>query len=104
MRGGITITNVSDEKYQVAVITPEEYALITDKQDIDVTEYYWHSVKEGKILKLTKAKVPEGSYLMYRIAGENDMLPSTYVLTDTPVDYTVVTPTPTPTTVPPVTP
>lgn len=95
-KSGVTIVNHSDDKYQVAVITPEEYALITDKNNIDVTQYYWHSIKGGKILKLTRTKVPEGSYLMYRIAGEEDGLASTYIITDTPVDYTVVPPTPTP--------
>lgn len=100
-KAGVTIVNVSDDKYQVAVITPEEYALITDLNDIDVTQYYWHSIKGGKTLKLTRAKVPQGSYLMYRIAGEEDGLASTYIITDQPVDYTVVpVATPTPTTAP----
>lgn len=103
VKSGVTIVNVSDDKYQIAVITPEQYALITDKNDIDVTQYYWHSVKGGKTLKLTRTKVPQGSYLMYRIAGEEDGLPSTYIITDQPVDYTVVpvtTPTPSPTKAP----
>lgn len=102
VKSGVTIVNVSDEKYQIAVITPEQYALIGDKNNIDVTQYYWHSVKGGKTLKLTRTKVPQGSYLMYRIAGEEDGLPSTYIITDQPVDYTtpVATPTPKPTTAP----
>lgn len=99
-KAGITIVNNSDDRYQIAVITPEEYALIADKDDIDVTKYYWHSVKGGKILKLTRTKVPQGAYLMYRIAGEEDTLPSTYILHDQPVDYTVVVPTPTPSVAP----
>ena len=45
------------------------------------------------------AEVDEGR----RIAGEEDGLPSTYIITDQPVDYTVVpvtTPTPAPTVTP----
>lgn len=100
-KAGITITNLTTEKYQVAVITPEDYAKITDKNDINVTEFYWNSVKGGKVLKLTKSKVPQGSYLMYRLAGEDGNLPSNYIFIDQPVDYTpVVTPTPSPSPVP----
>lgn len=95
-KSGVTIVNVSQDKYQVAVITPEQYAEITDKNNIDVTQYYWHSVKGGKTLKLTSAKVPEGAYLMYRIAGAEDRLPSTYIVTDTPVNYITPNPTTTP--------
>ena len=42
---------------------------------------------------------------MYRIAGEEDALPSTYILMDTPIDYeAVITPVPTPTSTPTPTP
>lgn len=99
-KAGVTIINTSDDKYQVAVITPEQYAALADKNNIDVTQYYWHSIKGGKTLKLTRTKVPQGSYLMYRIAGEEDGLPSAYIITDTPVDYTTPAVTPTPTQVP----
>ena len=63
--------------------TPEQYAQYKDPQnDIDVSILKWTSVKPGRMLKLANKKVEQGSYLVYRIAGENGKLPSTYLLSD----------------------
>lgn len=78
--GGIVVENTSADKYQVGVITKEEWDKITDDQNIDLSEIKWTSIKEGKMLKISNKKVPKDSMLIYRIAGENDMLPSTYEL------------------------
>lgn len=76
--GGITVTNISDLKYEFAVITPEEQAGI-DWDNINVAETKWTSIKAGRTAKIATAKLPKGSYLIYRIAGEEGRLPSTYV-------------------------
>ena len=52
------------------------------ENNIDVSNFKWTSVKPGRLLKLANKKVEEGSYLIYRIAGENGKLPSTYLLSD----------------------
>lgn len=76
--GGITVTNLSDLKYEFAVITPEEQVGI-DWDNINVAETKWTSLKAGRTAKIATAKLPKGSYLIYRIAGEEGRLPSTYV-------------------------
>ncbi len=79
--GGIVVENKSAYRYQVGVITPEEWAEITDLQnDVDLAEIKWTSVKAGKMLKISNKKVPKDSYLIYRIAAEEGQLPSTYVV------------------------
>ncbi len=88
--GGITVVNNSDKKYQFAIIRADEYKAITDKKNIDVTEFSWISLKPGRTSRLTMAKAPEGCYVIYRIAGEEGALPSTYVVTDNPISYTGV--------------
>lgn len=87
--GGIVVENYSDYKYQVGVITPddtecsqiEDYLIakteISD-YDLDLSSIKWTSVKAGKTMKISNKKVPKGSYLIYRIAGEDGNLPSTY--------------------------
>ena len=79
--GGIVVENKSAYRYQVGVITPEEWAEITDLQNaVDLAEIKWTSVKAGKMLKISNKKVPKDSYLIYRIAAEEGQLPSTYVV------------------------
>lgn len=88
--GGIVVENESIYKYQVGVITPEDelYSIVqgydlegdTSKFDLDLSDIKWTSVKEGKMMKISNKKVPEGSYLVYRMAGEEGNLPSTYLL------------------------
>lgn len=81
--GGIVCENVSAVKYQVAILTPEEYQEYeSNLENIDVSKLKWTSVKPGRILKLANKKVEEGSYILYRIAGENGKLPSTYLISD----------------------
>ncbi len=95
--GGVVCENVSNQnkdyattypegvKYQVAILTPEEYAQYEKEgklENIDVSKLKWTSVKPGRMLKLANKKVEEGSYLLYRIAGENGKLPSTYLISD----------------------
>ena len=93
--GGIVVENTTKElKYQVGVITPEdpEYAKIgtAEENDIDLSDIKWTSIKGGKTLKISNKKVPEGSYLIYRIAGEDGQLPSTYLLSEK-VNYDSIT-------------
>ena len=77
--GGIVVNNTSTVKYQVGVLTPDDYDEIKDSQDdLDLTTMKWTSISAGKMLKISNKKVPKGSYLVYRIAGENGQLPSTY--------------------------
>ncbi len=78
--GGIVLDNKTEYKYQVAVITAEDAEGLTadDWQDLDLAKIKWTSVKPGKVMKLSNKKVPKDSYLLYRIAGENGMLPSSY--------------------------
>lgn len=83
--GGIVVENTTkDLKYQVGVITPEdsEYVKIgtAEQNDIDLSDIKWTSVKPGKTLKISNKKVPKGSYMIYRIAGEEGQLPSTYAV------------------------
>jgi len=85
--GGIVVENNSSYRYQVGVITPEEWANITDTEnDIDLAKIKWTSVKPGKMMKISNKKVPKNSYLIYRIAAEEGQLPSTY-LTYGPLEY-----------------
>lgn len=85
--GGIVVENFSDDRYQVGVITPEEWAKITDPEnDIDLAKVKWTSIKPGKMMKISNKKVPKNSYLIYRIAAEEGQLPSTY-LTYGPLEY-----------------
>lgn len=80
--GGIVITNNSDVKYQVGVLSEEDYDNLNDTQDdLDLTSMKWTSISAGKTLKIANKKVPKGSRLVYRIAGENGQLPSTYRIT-----------------------
>ncbi|MBQ8878436.1 MAG: hypothetical protein IJ029_06880 [Lachnospiraceae bacterium] len=89
--GGIVVENVSDYKYQVGVITPEEWAKIKDSQDdINLANMKWTSIKAGKMLKISNKKVPKGSYLVYRIAAEDGQLPSTYRIYG-PMEYNELT-------------
>ena len=76
--GGIVVANNTPYKYQIGVITPEEWAKVEDTENINLTNTKWTSIKPGNMLKLSNKKVPSGSYLVYRIAGENGQLPSTY--------------------------
>jgi len=81
--GGIVVENTTaDTKYQVGVITPEdaEFAKIgtAEENNLDLSEVKWISIKGGKTNKIANKKVPNGSYLIYRIAGEEGQLPSTY--------------------------
>lgn len=92
--GGIICVNVSATneayngvgvKYQIAILTPEEYMAYEAEgklQDIDVSQLKWTSIKPGRMLKLANKKVEEGSYLLYRIAGEDGSLPSTYLISE----------------------
>lgn len=77
--GGIVVENTSEVRYQVGVITPEEWEKIKDIQnDVNLANMKWTSIKPGKMLKISNKKVPEGSYLVYRIAAEDGQLPSSY--------------------------
>lgn len=85
--GGIVVNNKSMVKYQVGVLTPEDYEETEDNQDdLDLTTMKWTSIMAGKMLKISNKKVPKGSYLVYRIAGEDGQLPSTYRIYG-PMDY-----------------
>ena len=89
--GGIVVENTSKYKYQVGVITPEEWAKISDSQDdINLANMKWTSIKAGKMLKISNKKVPKGSYLVYRIAAEDGQLPSTYRIYG-PMEYNELT-------------
>lgn len=89
--GGIVVENKSEYRYQVGVITPEEWEEIKDSQDdINLSDMKWTSIKAGKMLKLSNKKVPEGSYLVYRIAAEDGQLPSTYRIYG-PMEYNELT-------------
>lgn len=76
--GGILVENLSDLKYQVAIVTPEEQVGIA-WDDVDVSELKWTTLRPEKVTKLAYNKVPKGSYLLYRISGDKETLPSTYV-------------------------
>ena len=89
--GGIVVENTTEYKYQVGVITPEEWEEIGDSQDdINLTDMKWTSIKAGKMLKISNKKVPKGSYLVYRIAAEDGQLPSTYRIYG-PMEYNELT-------------
>lgn len=88
--GGIVIQNNTEYKYQVGVITPEEWEQVEDEENINLTNTKWTSVKPGKMFKISNKKVPTGSYLVYRIAGENGQLPSTYRIYG-PLEYKELT-------------
>lgn len=88
--GGVQVENSSDGNYQVAILTPEEQAEITDWDNIDISNLKWTTIKAGKTLKLAYTKVPKGSVLLYRMAGEEDMLPTTYLRTE-PINYNAIT-------------
>ena len=66
----------------MAVIKPTdaEYTKIgtADEDNINLSGISWTSVKAGKMLKISNKKVPKDSYLIYRIAGEDDSIPSSY--------------------------
>ena len=92
--GGVICTNISSAnsdypegvKYQMAIISPKEYAEYEAAGDlpdnIDVSKLKWTIIKPGRMMKLTNKKVQEGSYIVYRIAGEEDRLPSTYLISE----------------------
>ena len=89
--GGIVVENTTEYKYQVGVITPEEWEKIGDSQDdINLASMKWTSIKPGKMLKISNKKVPKGSYLVYRIAAEDGQLPSTYRIYG-PMEYNELT-------------
>lgn len=89
--GGIVVENTSEYRYQVGVITAEQWAEIGDSQDdIDLSGITWTSIKAGKTLKISNKKVPKGSYLVYRIAAEDGQLPSTYRIYG-PMEYNELT-------------
>lgn len=89
--GGIVVGNKSKHRYQVGVITPEEWEALGGSTDnINLTTMKWTSIKEGKMMKLSNKKVPKGSYLVYRIAGEDGQLPSTYRIYG-PMEYNELT-------------
>lgn len=77
--GGIVVNNTTKLRYQVGVITAEEWEKIGDSQDdINLANMKWTSIKPEKMLKISNKKVPKDSYLVYRIAAEDGQLPSTY--------------------------
>ena len=90
--GGILVTNKTATetdpgvKYQVAILTPDhpDYAKLTvepkDTENIDISDLKWTSIKPGKTMKFANKKVPKGSFFLYRIAGEDGNLPSTYLV------------------------
>ncbi len=104
--GGIVCENISHlnedykdtypegVKYQVTILTPEDYEMYKKEdetlQNIDVSKLKWTSVKPGRMLKFANKKVEEGSYLLYRIAGENGNLPSTYLISNE-IRYDLIT-------------
>lgn len=89
--GGIVVENTSDYKYQVGVITPEDWEELEDSQDdINLANMKWTSIKAGKMLKISNKKVPKGSYLVYRIGAEDGQLPSTYRIYG-PMEYNELT-------------
>ena len=88
--GGIVINNTTEQKYQVGVIIPEEWQEVSDPDNIRLSGMKWTSIKGGKTLKLSNKKVPKGSYLVYRIAGEDGQLPSTYCVYG-PMEYNELT-------------
>ena len=89
--GGIVVENKSEYRYQVGVITAEEWEKIGDAQDdINLASMKWTSIKPGKMLKISNKKVPKGSYLVYRIAAEDGQLPSTYRIYG-PMEYNELT-------------
>lgn len=91
--GGIVVENTTEYKYQVGVITPEDTQfeqIASNPQDIDLSNMKWTSIKGGKTLKIANKKVPKGSYLVYRIAGEDGNLPSTYQIYG-PMEYNELT-------------
>lgn len=87
--GGLLITNRSAYKYELAVLTPAEQIGI-DWDDVDVSGLKWSSLPAGRVLKLAFNRLPKGSYLLYRIAGEDGRLPSTYVRSEQ-INYSEVT-------------
>lgn len=100
--GGIVVENLTEDvKYQVGVITPDsdDYSKVVDyvtnktdaeKYDIDLSNIKWTGVKGGKMFKIANKKVPEDSYLVYRIAGEDGYLPSSYLFYG-PMEYDQLT-------------
>lgn len=88
--GGVLVVNNSTGRYQVSILTPEDQAAITDWANIDISSLKWTTVKAGKTLKLVYSKVPTGSRLLYRMLGDEDELPTTYLVTD-PITYNKVT-------------
>jgi len=89
--GGIVVENKTELRYQVGVITPEEWEEIGDSQDdINLSNMKWTSIKPEKMLKISNKKVPKGSYLVYRIAAEDGQLPSTYRIYG-PMEYNELT-------------
>jgi len=60
------------------------------KYDIDLSNIKWTGVKGGKMFKIANKKVPEDSYLIYRIAGEDGYLPSSYLFYG-PMEYDQLT-------------
>lgn len=92
--GGIICNNISignqyypaGIKYQMAIISPKEYAEYEAAgalpNNIDVSKIKWTVIKPGRTMKLTNKKIQEGSYILYRIAGEGDRLPSTYLISE----------------------
>ena len=90
--GGIEVENTTTaDKYQVGVITPddENYAKVkayidagtaAKDYDLDLSSIKWTSIKAGKMLKIANKKVPKDSYLVYRIAGDEGQLPSSYLI------------------------
>lgn len=89
--GGIVVENKSEYRYQVGVITAEEWEKIGDAQDdINLASMKWTSIKAGKMLKISNKKVPKGSYLVFRIAAEDGQLPSTYRIYG-PMEYNELT-------------
>lgn len=89
--GGIVVENTTEFKYQVGVLTPEEWKELGDSQDdINLANMKWTSIKGGKMLKISNKKVPKGSYLVYRIGAEEGQLPSTYRIYG-PMEYNELT-------------
>jgi len=89
--GGIVVENKSLVKYQVGVITEEEYEKIKDyPDDLDLSNMKWTGISAGKMLKISNKKVPKGARLVFRIAGENGQLPSTYAISE-PMLYDHIT-------------
>lgn len=93
---GIIVENLTEQKYQVGVVsqdilTADEWAdLEGNKEDLNLANVKWTTLKGGKTYRISNKKVPKGAYIVYRIAAEEGQLPSTYRLYG-PMEYDELT-------------